>query len=113
MSDSIPSQTPRTNHPPQTSPLKCVTGSLLAGSLALLLYRLTTAIAQSFAAHPLQSHSQIAISISVAVRTLVVGVSTLGTGIFGLTALGLIALAVQILVQRLSKRGAQSSNSQL
>lgn len=89
---------------PQTSPLRCLSGALLAGSLGLLLYRLTQAIALSFATHPLHSENQLVQSITVAVRTLVVGLATMGTGIFSLSALGLIALAVQLLLQRWRQR---------
>lgn len=103
MSDPAPSPAPKLTKLSPTTPLKCISGSLLAGSLALLLYRLTTSIAQSFAAHPLETKSQIAISISIAVRTLVVGMSTLATGIFGITAIGLVALGIQLTLQRLSQ----------
>jgi hypothetical protein len=34
------------------------------------------------------------------VRTLVVGLSALGTGIFGLAALGLLGLGIQLLLRR-------------
>ncbi|MGB7414099.1 MAG: DUF3082 domain-containing protein [Thermosynechococcaceae cyanobacterium] len=82
------------------SPLQCVTGSMIAGILAMLLYRLTRSIAVSFAAHPLSVSNQTAVSISVAVRTLVVGMSTLATAIFAFAALGLLGLAVQLVWQR-------------
>ncbi|MGF1603713.1 MAG: DUF3082 domain-containing protein [Thermosynechococcaceae cyanobacterium] len=82
------------------SPLQCVTGSMIAGILAMLLYRLTRSIAVSFAAHPLSISNQTAVSLSVAVRTLVVGMSTLATAIFAFAALGLLGLAVQLVWQR-------------
>ncbi len=85
--------------PTPTTPLRCLTGAFIAGTLGLLLYRLTQAIAYSFATHPLTSQSQIAQGLSVAVRTLVVGLCTMGTGIFSIAALGLIGLAIQILLQ--------------
>jgi hypothetical protein len=111
MPDPTSSQNPIAKTVTQPGPLKCLSGSLLAGSIAMLLYRLTTAISQSFAAHPIASDNQTAITISIAVRTLVVGMSTLATGIFGVAALGLIALAVQILFQRFSKSTTQPPNS--
>jgi hypothetical protein len=83
------------------NPLQCVTGSMVASALAILLYRLTSAIAGSFAAHPLSISNQTAVSISVAVRTLVVGMSTLATAIFAFAALGLLGLAIQLLWQRI------------
>ncbi|MDS3861062.1 DUF3082 domain-containing protein [Thermosynechococcaceae cyanobacterium BACA0444] len=82
-----------------TTPLRCLTGALVAGTLGILLYRLTQAIAYSFTTHPLHSQSQIAQSLSVAIRTLVVGLSTMATGIFGLAALGLIGLGIQLMLQ--------------
>jgi len=82
-----------------TTPLRCFTGAFIAGSLGILLYRLTQAVAYSFATHPLHSHSQIAQSLSTAVRTLVVGLCTMATGVFSIAALGLLGLGIQILWQ--------------
>jgi hypothetical protein len=70
----------------QVSPLKTLIGAIMAGLMALPLSRLTTAIAQSFAAHPLLTTNQVTINISVAVRTLVV-------------ALGLMGLTIQLIIQ--------------
>lgn len=100
MPDPVPSQNSLSATLSQPSPLQCVSGSLVAGALAFALYRLTRAIAQTFAANPLQSHNPTAVNISVAVRTLVTGMSTLATAVFGFAALGLMALAIQILWQR-------------
>ncbi len=83
------------------SPLQCLTGAMLSSILAMLLYRLTTNIAQSFASHPLTASNQTAISLSIAVRTLVVGMSTLATAIFAFAALGLVGLALQLIWQRI------------
>ncbi len=96
----------------QSGPLRCASGSLVAGSLALVLYRLTISIAGSLAANPIHSQNPTALSISAAVRTLVVGMSALGTGIFGIASLGLMALAIQLLAQRLFKSTQQPPNSQ-
>ncbi|MEL6326279.1 MAG: DUF3082 domain-containing protein [Cyanobacteria bacterium J06626_23] len=84
-----------------TSPLRCFTGSLLAGSLGLLLYRMTIAIATTFANKPVTSDNPTVISISGAVRTLVTGMVALGAGVFGIAALGLFLLGIQILFKRL------------
>lgn len=89
-------QTPKT----LTSPLRCLVGALISASLTTGLYSLTAAIAQSFAAKPIHSHNVIVLNITVAVRTLVVGMCALGTGIFGLVALGLLALGMQVLIQQ-------------
>jgi Protein of unknown function (DUF3082) len=90
---------PPTSNAGKATPLKCLSGALVASSLGLLLYRLTAAIAHSFAAHPLTTTNQIAHGLSAAVRTLVVGMSTLATGIFSIAALGLIGLGIQLAVQ--------------
>ncbi|HEY9874458.1 MAG TPA: DUF3082 domain-containing protein [Candidatus Obscuribacterales bacterium] len=107
MANPTPTETPRTKTAETsetlTSPLRCLTGALIAGGLTFALYSLTASIAQTFAAKPIASNSTFAINIAVAVRTLVVGVSALGTGVFGLVAVGLVALAIQISIQRLTK----------
>jgi len=81
-----------------------LSGALISGGFAIALYFLTTSIAHTFASKPLLSTNSTAINIAIAVRTLVVGVSTLATTIFSLVALGLVALAVQISIQQLKKR---------
>lgn len=74
---------------------RCLTGALISGGLTSAIYFLTASIATTFANKPLTSNSQTALKIAIAVRTLVVGVSTLATFIFGITTLGLLALAIQ------------------
>ncbi len=86
------------------NPLNCLSGALISGGLATALYFLTTSIVQTFAAKPVHSNNLLVVNITAAVRTLVVGMSALATGIFGLVAIGLVALAIQLLVQKLSKR---------
>lgn len=83
----------------QVTPLRCLIGAILAGGLSYLLYLMTSAIALSFATHKIQSTSLVVQRVSAAVRTLVVGMSTLGTGVFGLAAIGLFALAIQLVIQ--------------
>lgn len=84
----------------QPTILRCLMGSGLSAGLALGLYGLTYAIAQTFANKPIMTTNTIALNISVAVRTLVVGIVALGMGVFGITALGLLALAVQLALTR-------------
>ena len=81
------------------SPLRSLTGALIAGGFAFRLYRLTQSIATSFATKPLTSTNPLALSISAAVRTLVVGASTLATGIFAIAAFSLVLLAIQVALQ--------------
>lgn len=90
--------TGRSTEPP--TPLRCLTGALISGGLATALYSLTAAIAQTFATKPIHSNNVAVVNIASAVRTLVVGMSALATGIFGLVAIGLVALAVQVLLTK-------------
>lgn len=82
------------------TPLRCLIGSIVAGGLAYLLYLMTSSIAVSFATHKIQSTSLVVQRVSAAVRTLVVGMATLGTGVFSLAAIGLFALGIQLIIQR-------------
>ncbi|MBF2029327.1 MAG: DUF3082 domain-containing protein [Oscillatoriales cyanobacterium C42_A2020_001] len=107
----LPTPSPNSSdsgNPPLT-PLRCLIGSGLAGVLAYAMYLMTHAIAQSFAVHKIHSTSLIVQRISSAVRTLVVGMTTLGIGVFGLAAIGLLALAIQLIIQR-AKHPASSSD---
>ncbi len=85
-----------TRQPP--TPLRCILGAIVAGFISSLLWRLTNSIAISFASTPIDSPNMIVIRMSTAVRTLVVGMSSLGTGIFALAAVGLTGLALQLLL---------------
>lgn len=107
-----PSSSTPTTVPP--TPLRCFTGALISGSLAVALYALTQSIAQTFAAKPLPTGSATATQIAIAVRTLVVGMSTLGTGIFAIATAGLVALGIQLIVQQFKKSspGEKTDSSQ-
>ena len=98
-------QSAKTRTKPVT-PWNCLLGALISGGIAFPLYLLTTSIIESFADNPIPSNNPTAVSISVAVRTLFMGVSALITGVFGLVAVGLVALAIQVLVQR--RQGSSS-----
>lgn len=89
------------------SPLNSLTGALIAGTFAMGLYKLTQAIATSFATKPLTSTNPLALSISAAVRTLVVGASTLATGIFAIAAFSLVLLAFQVALQSQKTKSTQ------
>jgi Protein of unknown function (DUF3082) len=94
----------------KSTPLRCFIGALISGSLAIALYSLTSSIARSFASKPLPTGNVTTTNIAVAVRTLVVGMSTLGTAIFAISTLGLIALGIQLLILQL-RSGAKSDES--
>jgi Protein of unknown function (DUF3082) len=85
---------------PMPSPLNCVLGSSVAGAFAFLLYGMTSRIAYSFASKPIHTDSMVVSRLSAAIRTLVVGMSAMGTGIFGLAAVGLLGLGIQLLLKK-------------
>ncbi|MEH1823212.1 MAG: DUF3082 domain-containing protein [Nostoc sp.] len=87
-----------------SSPLRCFTGAVISGGMGFAAYSLMIAIATNFATKPVHSINPLVVKISSAVRTLVVGVVALGSGIFSLVAIGLLALGVQLLVQQLTKQ---------
>jgi Protein of unknown function (DUF3082) len=93
------------NTPSSTSPLRCLIGSFLAGGLAYGIFNLMNAIALSFARKPITTTNEIVFRITIAVRTLVVGMAALGTGIFGLVAVGLFGLMIQTLIQKKQSPG--------
>lgn len=113
MSDPIPtSNAPKTTTDEQTAlpgPLRCLVGSVLSGAIAYLLYLLTLSIAQTFASKPIHADQALTISIATAVRTLVVGATALGAGIFGITAFGLLALTVQTVMQQLTRKSTPNA----
>ena len=92
--------------PKSISPLRCFSGSFVAGTLAILVYRMMIAIATTFANKPVTSDNPTVINLSAAVRTLVVGMVALGAGVFGIAALGLFLLGVQIIVKKLMGQDA-------
>jgi hypothetical protein len=102
--------TPTPDAKPQTdsgyvppTPLRCLTGASIAGAIAFAMYRLTLAIANTFAAKPLSLTNPLAARIGALVRSIVVGISTMGTMVFGVVTLGLTALAIQLIIQRFTK----------
>lgn len=100
--DATSRATESTIYTPPT-PLRCLIGAVVAGALAFALYTLTSAIAESFATNPIESANLTVHRISAAVRTLVVGMAALGTGIFGMATVGLFGLAVQLMMQSLGQ----------
>ena len=84
---------------PKVTPARCFTGALISAPMAYALYLLTVSISETFATKPMTSSSMLAIRISIMVRTLVMGMSALGTTIFAFTTLGVTALGIQLLVK--------------
>ncbi|MBE9158344.1 DUF3082 domain-containing protein [Nodosilinea sp. LEGE 06152] len=97
---------------PTAKILQCFSGAFVAGTIAVLAYRLMLSIAANFATHPVVSDNPAVANISAAVRTLVVGMAALGSGVFGLAGLGLFLLGIQLLWGRLAGRPAAPSEEQ-
>lgn len=83
-----------------TTPGRCLRGAVISGGLAVVMYLLTRSIILALAEVPVPTKSVFSANIAVAVRTLVIGVSTLATGIFAIATLGLLALAIQLLIRQ-------------
>ncbi len=89
---------------------RCITNGLMYGGIAFVFYKFTHVVAEKFAHKPIQSENFTVIQMSTTVRTLVVGVLTMGTLLFSILCLGLIGLALYVSIQRLMKLNAPSSN---
>jgi hypothetical protein len=81
---------------PLPSPLSCLTGSLIAGTMSIGMYTMTSNIATTFATRPMIQKTNMAVNIATAVRTLVVGSTALGAAVFGIISIGLVGLAIQV-----------------
>ncbi|MFM2430636.1 MAG: hypothetical protein RLZZ511_1849 [Cyanobacteriota bacterium] len=82
----------------KATPLKCFTGGLVAGAIAIFFYHSAEVIAGIFAQTQIQSENFIVMRMSSAIRTLVIGMFALGAGVFGMAAIGLSGLGIQILL---------------
>lgn len=91
--------------------LRAFTGSLIAGTMALLFYKMLTAIATTFANKPVVSDNVTVVNLSAAVRTLVMGSIALGTGVFGMATVGLFLLGLQMIWQRATNTETAATNS--
>ena len=87
----------------KTSPLRCFVSSAIAGIIAFGSYSLLQSIVQTYGTKPITSHNPVVIDLTTAVRTMVMGIVALGTGVFSLAAVGLFLLGVQVTIQSLKK----------
>jgi hypothetical protein len=101
MTDGNPTPTETTSSI-DTAPTsgRCFRGAAISGGLTFAMYLLTQSIIHVLAGVPLPTKSAVAANIAVAVRTLVIGVTVLGTAIFAIATLGLFALGVQLLFKK-------------
>ena len=88
----------------EVSPISCFFASVVSGTIAVAVYSLMNAIAQTYANKPIVAKSVFAIKITTAVRTLVVGVAALGAGVFALVAVGLFLLGIQLTIKSLTHK---------
>jgi hypothetical protein len=96
-SSGQPSSGPSVKPPPTV--FDCLSGSVIASVITWLAYLLTVNTVNNFTAKPFSSTNYVAVNIASAVRTLVMGMFSMGTVIFGIAALGLFALGIQTLIQ--------------
>ena len=82
------------------TPLRCLTGAVIAGVISFALSAMTSRIATTFATKPMIQKTTMANNIAAAVRTLVVGSTALGAAVFGIIAIGLVALAIQVALSK-------------
>jgi hypothetical protein len=92
-------ETKEENQKKPLSPWRCFVGAAIAGGLGTACYSMTSAIAQTYANKPIVSDNQVTVNIASAVRTLVIGIASLGTFVFAFATLGLLALCIQLTVQ--------------
>ena len=94
MSEETPDLKPYETLP---SPLRCWYGTAVAGSMSFAAYLLTNKVIAGFASKP-PTGNGLAIQIGITVRTLIMGLFTMATGVFGLIAVGLFILGLQSLL---------------
>lgn len=87
----------------RTTPLRCLLASLTSGGIAIALYLLMNSIVQTYATKAVTSTNPVVINLTIAVRTMVIGIAALGTGVFGLVAIGLFLLGIQVTIKSLSQ----------
>ncbi|MCC0176175.1 DUF3082 domain-containing protein [Waterburya agarophytonicola K14] len=87
----------------KATPLRCFIASIISGVFAFGLYLLFSSIVQTYATKTITSNSAIAINLASAVRTLVMGTVALATGVFGMVAIGIFLLGIQLMIQNFKK----------
>lgn len=111
MTESKPTLNSNSTSLESISLFRCLTNAALFGAIAFGFYKMTQGIAHQFAVKPIHSDQYMVVQISAAVRTLIVGLLTMGTGVFSFFALGLILLAFKIMFQKLIKPNPSQSDA--
>lgn len=87
----------------KTTPLRCFVSSIVSGIIAYGAYSLFHSIVQTYGNKAITSQNPIVINLTTAVRTLVMGIVAMGTGVFSLVAVGLFLLGIQLAIQGFKK----------
>ncbi len=101
-----------TNETVSPTPLRCLLGAAVSAALTFAMCSLTQAVASTFARTPIQTDNFTVYRISTAVRTLVIGMTTLGVWVFGIACLGLLGLMLQLLIRSLTKQTKKPETNQ-
>ena len=104
MSESLDKSTSTKPIKKEVTPLSCFFASIVSGGIAMMVYFLMSAIVETYANKPVVSPNVLAVKIATAVRTLVIGVAALGTGVFGVVAVGLFLLGIQVTIKSLANQ---------
>lgn len=98
--------TPKSHNKPteNINPFQCLASAVISGALGTGAYLLMKSIAETFASKPITSDNVFVVNISTAVRALVVGVVAFAACMCAMVTLGLIALAIQVTIQRFTNK---------
>ena len=80
----------------EATPFSCFLASIVSGGIAALVYSLMNSIVATYADKPIVADSVIVLKITTAVRTLVIGITALGAGVFAIVSFGLFLLGIQL-----------------
>ncbi|CAH9147584.1 unnamed protein product [Cuscuta epithymum] len=95
---------------PQASPREAIVGGLIAGVVAVILYKFTTTIESSLSQQPL-SDNYSARQITITIRTIINGLCYLATFVFGMNSIGLFLYSVYITLNSLSGDSTTSQDT--
>ena len=87
----------------KATPLRCFIASIISGTFTFGLYLLLNSIVQTYATKTITSNNAITMNLASAVRTLVMGAVALATGTFGMVAIGIFLLGIQLTIQSFKK----------
>ena len=91
------------------SPLRCWSGTAVASSMSFAAFLITRKVVANFASKP-PTGNDLALQIGATVRTLVMGIFTMATGVFGLIAVGLFLLGVKSLLESLKNPKSEEAS---